>query len=268
MWVRRWLKPLSDANSGEIALDPERLDQSFEPEGGDETRQGRIHRQLRDAILKGRLTPGTRLTELELSKHFGSSRAPVREAIRRLESEGLVRSDFWRGSRVAEHSPQELYELYALRAVIEGYAAHLLPTGLSKAEHIWMDEVLDAMQEAADRGDWLAVAQHDTQWHRIIMVASKRPVLLAAWENANGPLQMTFSRTAGAFYNAKHIKARHHAVIDAITNKRSMVTEEVIRSHYLETAERLLETLQTAAGSDGPRAIQPEEKTGTNGEEP
>lgn len=244
------------------------IQQIFEPETGDETRQNRIHRQLRDAILKGRLAPGTRLTESELSKRFGSSRAPVREAIRRLESEGLVRSDFWRGSRVAEHSPRELYELYALRAVIEGYAARLIPGGFSREDRSRMDVILDTMQEAADRGDWLAVAQHDTQWHRVIMVAAQQPVLLAAWENANGPLQMTFSRTAGTFYSAKYIKARHQAVIEAIETDRSMATEEIIRSHYLETAERLLDTLQKVAGSDDPRAFGPGENPGTNGEEP
>ncbi len=242
--------------------------ESFEPEAADETRQSRIHRQLRDAILKGRLVPGTRLTESELSKRFGSSRAPVREAIRRLESEGLVRSDFWRGSRVAEHTPRELYELYALRAVIEGYAARLIPGGFSEEDRRRMDAILDAMQEAADRGDWLAVAQHDTQWHRVIMVAAQQPVMLAAWENANGPLQMTFSRTAGAFYSAKHIKARHQAVIEAIESNRSMATEEVIRSHYLETAECLLETLEKAAGSDEPRANGPGKNPETNGVEP
>ena len=249
-------------------MDLDSLEQSFEPEGGDETRQGRIHRQLRDAILKGRLAPGTRLTEAELSKGFGSSRAPVREAIRRLESEGLVRSDFWRGSRVAEHSPQDLYELYSLRAIIEGYAARHLPEGFTDAERVRLGAILDDMQDAADRGDWLAVAQHDTQWHRIIMVAARQPVLLAAWENANGPLQMTFSRTAGTFYDAKHIKPRHQAVIDAIENERSMVTEDIIRTHYLETAERLLETLQKAAGSTDPKALKPAGKTGKNSEEP
>ncbi len=250
-----------DLGSGSLQLD-------FDARAGDETRQNRIHRQLRDAILKGRLAPGTRLTESELSKRFGSSRAPVREAIRRLESEGLVRSDFWRGSRVAEHSPRELYELYSLRGVIEGYAARLIPDGFSGEDRSRMDVILDAMQEAADRGDWLAVAQHDTQWHRVIMVAAQQPVLLAAWENANGPLQMTFSRTAGTFYSAKHIKARHQAVIEAIETDRSMATEEIIRSHYLETAERLLDTLQKAAGSDDPRAFGPGENPGTNGEEP
>lgn len=167
--------------------------------GADETRQGRIHRILRDTILTGGIAPGARLRETELSAHFGSSRAPLREAIRRLESEGLVHSDFFRGSRVAEYTPTELYELYALRGLIEGYAATLLSAPLDVPAQARMANHLDAMATAAQHGDWLVVARLDTAWHREIMIASGQPVLLRAWESANGPLQITFGQVAGAF---------------------------------------------------------------------
>ncbi|TQM94574.1 GntR family transcriptional regulator [Roseinatronobacter monicus] len=210
--------------------------------GEDETRQGRIHRKLRDLILTGGIAPGTRLRETELSARFGSSRAPLREAMRRLESEGLVRSDFWRGSRVAEYTATELYELYALRGLIEGYAAALLPAPLEGATLERMATHLDAMSAAARANDWLAVAQQDTGWHREIMLAAHRPLLLDAWDSANGPLQMTFGQVGGAFYGRDDIHDRHHAVLDALT-KPAPQTEATIRQHYLETAERVLATV-------------------------
>ena len=222
--------------------------------GTDETRQWRIHRSLRDMILTGGIAPGTRLREAELSARFGSSRAPLREATRRLESEGLVRSDFWRGSRVAEYSAAELYELYALRGLIEGYAATLLPAPPDDSAQARMAQHLDAMAAAAQGGDWLAVARLDTAWHREIMLASGQPLLLRAWESANGPLQMTFGQVAGAFYGRDNIHARHHEVLAALAGPAAQ-TEAIIRRHYVETAERLLATV---AGSDPAGGAPPE----------
>ncbi|MCC5986332.1 MAG: GntR family transcriptional regulator [Pararhodobacter sp.] len=221
--------------------------------GADETRQGRIHRILRDNILTGGIAPGTRLREAELSARFGSSRAPLREAIRRLESEGLVRSDFWRGSRVAEYSPAELYQLYALRGLIEGYAAALLPASLENAVQTRMAQHLDAMAAAAQGGDWLTVARLDTAWHREIMLASGQPLMLRAWESANGPLQMAFGQVAGAFYGRDDIHTRHHEVLAALGGPATQ-TEAIIRRHYIETAERLLATVASSdpAGSAPP----------------
>ena len=233
----------------------------------DETRQGRIHRQLRDMILTGAIAPGTRLRESGLSARFGSSRAPLREAIRRLESEGLVRSDFWRGSRVAEYSPAELHDLYALRGLIEGYAATTLPGPLGPAALARMAGHLEVMAAAARAGDWLAVAQADTLWHREIMLAAGQIVLLQAWDGANGPLQMTFGQVAGAFYGRDDIHDRHHAVLAALAAPPAE-TEAVIRRHYLDTADRLLATVAARdparcappgrAGGDPPARANPE----------
>lgn len=227
------------------------------PEVGlDETRQSRIHRILRDQILTGGIAPGTRLREAELSARFRSSRAPLREAIRRLESEGIVRSDHWRGSRVAQYSAAELHQLYALRGLIEGYAAALLPAPLGAAAQARMAGHLDAMADAARAGNWLAVAQQDTAWHREIMLAAGRPVLLHAWEGANGPLQMTFGQVAGAFYGRDDIHDRHHAVLAALSGPASR-TEAVIRDHYLQTAERLLATVAAGGAAGGPPSPAP-----------
>ena len=220
----------------------------------DETRQGRIHRALRDIILSGAIAPGARLRETELSAQFGSSRAPLREAIRRLESEGLVRSDFWRGSRVAEYSADELFDLYALRGMIEGHAATTLSEPPAAAAQARMAGHLDAMAAAARAGQWLAVAQHDTAWHREIMLAAGRPVLLEAWDGANGPLQMNFGRFAGDFYACEDIHHRHHAVLRALAT-REAGTEQTIRRHYLDTAERLLAAV---AARDPARSAPPD----------
>src|SRR5512143_571714 len=80
---------------------------------------------LRRAIIDGQLAPGARLTERELTKMMGVSRTVVREALRQLESEGLIAIIPNKGPVVRELTPAEARDLYSIRAVLEGFAARL-----------------------------------------------------------------------------------------------------------------------------------------------
>jgi DNA-binding GntR family transcriptional regulator len=89
-----------------------------------ETLRHQVENALRQAIMSGRLAPGARLVERELCESLGVSRTSVREALRKLEAEKLVRSVPHKGPIVAVMSHQEASELYALRGLLEGFAAH------------------------------------------------------------------------------------------------------------------------------------------------
>jgi DNA-binding GntR family transcriptional regulator len=89
-----------------------------------ETLRHQVENVLRQAIMTGRFAPGARLVERELCETLGVSRTSVREALRKLEAEKLVRSVPHKGPVVAVMSKQEASELYALRALLEGFAAH------------------------------------------------------------------------------------------------------------------------------------------------
>jgi DNA-binding GntR family transcriptional regulator len=89
-----------------------------------ETLRHQVENVLRQAIMTGRFAPGARLVERELCATLGVSRTSVREALRKLEAEKLVRSVPHKGPVVAVMSKQEAAELYALRALLEGFAAH------------------------------------------------------------------------------------------------------------------------------------------------
>jgi DNA-binding GntR family transcriptional regulator len=89
-----------------------------------ETLRHQVENVLRQAIMTGRFAPGARLVERELCETLGVSRTSVREALRKLEAEKLVRSVPHKGPMVAVMTKQEASELYALRALLEGFAAH------------------------------------------------------------------------------------------------------------------------------------------------
>lgn len=131
-----------------------------------------IARQLRDAIMTGALEPGTQLGEAELASRFQVSRGPLREAMQRLVSEGLLRSERHRGLFVIELEPGDVYDIYAARAAIERAAAMRIMRGDRMKAVRALEEVLGEMSEAADHADPRALSGADLRFHEVLVEAS------------------------------------------------------------------------------------------------
>lgn len=99
-----------------------------------QTLRERILETIRDAILKGSLKPGEKVAEPELAERFGISRTPIREAFRQLESEGYLTVIPRKGAVVAALSEKDVDEFYAIKSILEGYAAELAATRLSEKD--------------------------------------------------------------------------------------------------------------------------------------
>lgn len=104
--------------------------------------------QIRAAIVEGRYEPGTRLIEQRIAEEFDLSRTPVREALRTLEAEGLVRIEPNRGATVRSLEIDDVIDLYALRARLEGYAAELAAERHDPDDLTVIDEGIAAFAEA------------------------------------------------------------------------------------------------------------------------
>jgi DNA-binding GntR family transcriptional regulator len=113
---------------------------------------------IREAILDGRLGPGERLKEEELARELGISRTPVREALLLLQAEGLVDAAPNRGATVRAHGPEDLDDLYQLRALLEGYAARRAASRISP-------EAVDQLRASCDRFEGL---RSDTELRELV----------------------------------------------------------------------------------------------------
>ena len=136
---------------------------------------------LREGILTGRLPAGTQLKQDHLARHFGTSRAPVREALQALAGEGLLTVNRHRGITVAPADPDDLQEIAELRTMLEAHALRLSVPHLSRAD---LDEAAALLDEAeAAPGD--PVGQSDLHWrfHRALMRRAARPRVLAQIES-------------------------------------------------------------------------------------
>src|SRR5947209_17117271 len=114
---------------------------------------GIIAAQLRAAIMTGALPPGTQLGETDLAARFQVSRGPLREAMQRLVSEGLLRSERHRGLFVIDLEPGDVFDIYSARWAIERAAAVRIMRGDREAAAAALDEAVHAMVAAAGQDD-------------------------------------------------------------------------------------------------------------------
>jgi DNA-binding GntR family transcriptional regulator len=117
------------------------------------TLRERILETIRDAIMSGSLKPGEKVAEPELAARFGISRTPIREAFRQLESEGYLSVIPRKGALVASFSPKDVEEFYAIKSILEGYAARKACSRLSTREINKLEGINDKLREIAAEGD-------------------------------------------------------------------------------------------------------------------
>lgn len=204
----------------------------------------RAYTALRGGILDGRYGSGERLGEIEVAGELGLSRTPVREALRRLGSEGLVEVQPHRGARVRAWSTQDLDETYELRALLEGLAARRAATRISAEALDELDELATSMRAAEQRtpGDFDELAALNGRFHRIIVTAAGSAQLDATLAGlVQLPLVMrTYQRYTPAALARSH--AHHRELIDALRAGDGAWAESVMRSHVLAARSVLLDS--------------------------
>lgn len=202
------------------------------------------YRALYDAILHGRLRPGSRIIQAEVSEALGISRGPLREAMSRLESEGVLVSTAHRGTRVAIASAEDVVGLYMVRAVLEGFAA---ASGIESIRSSWLPTLRDElhpMAKAADNGNWAKVADLDARWHSHLVEAYGNQRLLSVWSKANAPLRIVYAMAAPSFYVRDDVERRHRELLEQLTHSSPPEIEAAIRLHYLESAEHFADVIE------------------------
>ena len=141
--------------------------------------------QIRDGLLErivaGEFAEGERLVETRIAAEYGTSQAPVREALRNLEALGLIQSSPWRGSTVVSFAEQTIREAYVVRAALEEAATRLcMLSGRVPIEGLTEAAVM--MRDRAKAGDVAGVSEASTAFHRSVVEASENRLLIRAWE--------------------------------------------------------------------------------------
>lgn len=193
------------------------------------SRADHAYQQLLDAIRSGYLTPGHRIREVELANWLNISRTPVREAIRRLESEGMVHAAAHKGMVVAELDYQAVMELYQMREVLEGTAAGLAAKHASEAEIYALREIFN--REVALIDDPEAQAVQNQAFHNALYHAAHNRYLLKSLNSLRDSLTLLGATTYQVSGRNQDALVEHERILDAIAKGDSVAAEQAARDH-------------------------------------
>jgi len=132
----------------------------------------KILETIRDAILKGKMKPGERVSEPDLAERFGISRTPIREAFRQLESEGYLKVIPRKGAVVASLSERDVEEFYAIKIILEGFAARMAAEKLTDKEIERLESINERLQQIANEGNVKNFFRVHNEFHEVFIKAA------------------------------------------------------------------------------------------------
>ncbi len=190
-----------------------------------------IRDQLLDRIMSGALGPGARLIELKIAAEFSTSQAPVREALRELETMGVIETLPNKGARVRTVTDEELRQMYDVRAQLESYGTQLATERRAQLKSS-LKSMVTAMRKAAREEDSTAFANHNSSFHRIIIENSGNTILLELWENLNVQTR-TMTNVTRSRRNLMELADSHLPIIDAISSGDENLAHTLAKEHVL-----------------------------------
>lgn len=203
-----------------------------------EPRSEQAYRYIVDAIKQGTLPPGTRIREVDLAERTGLSRTPVREALNRLQLEGLVANDPGRGTIITELDHSMVNELYAMREVLEGTAAGLAARHASEVEIAFLREI---NERDAQLTDTLELVRNNKLFHSTLYRCAHNRYLLKMLHSLQESMMLLGPSTLTKPGRAKIARSEHDAIIDALERRDSESAEDLARRHIREAYKVRLE---------------------------
>jgi DNA-binding GntR family transcriptional regulator len=197
------------------------------------------YERLRDAIVRGELAPNTRLVEADVCTSFQMARSAVRNALIRLEQEGLVVRERHRGARVRHVSDEEAVEILQARAVLEGLAARQAAERTDGAGIERLQACLARHRELLAQGDLLGASDANAALHAALLELSGHRTAVRLIEALNAQTVRYQYRTILIAGRPAASQAEHAEIVEAVVAGRADDAESAMRAHLFNVAEAL-----------------------------
>jgi DNA-binding GntR family transcriptional regulator len=195
---------------------------------------------IMEGIVDGRYPPGSRLIETKIARELGVSQAPVREALRDLESVGVVESLAFRGTRVRKPTVAELVEAFPVRAALESLAAREAAQRISEEQLVELERLIDAMVEAAHRTDATSQSVANAQFHGLVVHAAGNATLERQWTLLE-PFARTYLTTSHPGIDLVRLAERHRKIVTHLRDRDSEGAAAAMHDHLMEASRWLQE---------------------------
>lgn len=201
-----------------------------------------VFQYLREAILEGKLEPGKRLMEMQLAEELGVSRTPIREAIRKLELEGLVIMVPRKGAYVADVSVKDMLEVLEIRAALEGLAASLAAERMTAKEIKSLKTLAEEFKKFHLEKNFQGMVEKDVEFHEKIFVSTRNEKLYQISQSLREQIYRFRVRYISEYDQSKNLVIEHDKIFRAIAEgDRKMAYDygwehiESLRKHMINS---------------------------------
>ncbi|MDF2532673.1 MAG: transcriptional regulator, GntR family [Clostridia bacterium] len=203
-----------------------------------------VFETIRNAIISGDLKPGERVMEVQMAESLGVSRTPVREAIRKLELEGLVIMLPRKGAYVSDLSVKDLTEVMEIRASLEGLAAGLASIRIDEAEIEDLEVRALKFHKSIEDEDVDVLILRDLEFHDAIFRASRNERLIQLNNNLIEQVQRFREIYHKKVHKSKETSKEHYEIVEAISNRDVDKAEKLARIHIENAEKSILKTME------------------------
>jgi len=208
-----------------------------------------VAQRLRQMLVEGRIAPGAKLNERELSELLNVSRTPLREAIKMLAAEGLVELLPNRGAIAVSLTEADVLNTFEVMTGLEGMAGELAAQRITPEELAEVQAMQFEMMAAYTRRDLSAYYTVNARIHGAISAAAKNPVLATVYQQVNARLQALRFRSNQDEEKWKRAMKEHDRMIEALANRDAPAMREVLSTHLANKLEVVLEQLRAVQAS-------------------
>lgn len=198
-----------------------------------------VFKSIRGAILSGILKPGERLMEVQLAEKLGVSRTPVREAIRKLELEGLIVMMPRKGAYVADLSIKDITDVLEIRTALEGLASGLAALRITDEEIEELNLTAQNFHQAIEDGDFDRIVEMDIEFHDRVFKAARNEKLLQINNNLREQVQRFRIMYISKSNKSKDLVKDHYEIAEAISKRNAEMADKLAKRH-IENAEKYI----------------------------
>ncbi|MEW9673681.1 GntR family transcriptional regulator [Ammoniphilus sp. 3BR4] len=204
----------------------------------------KISCELRLQIIKGSIYPGTVLSENQIAADFGTSRSPVREALKVLSNEGLIRLERM-GATVLGLNERDIEELYDVRFLLESFALQRIVAHFDDTKAALYYQIIDKMELNAKYGDYIDFSYSDLLFHENIIKEANHFRILHMWDQIRHiVLTLLLVATEKRFLEKKEeilsLPAKHRALIEALCSKDVGYINRLVQEHFKDTKNTVI----------------------------
>jgi len=204
----------------------------------------RIYDILLENIIKRRFVPGEKLVERDLAKKLKVSKTPVREALSKLEREGLIEGPSYRSFSVTQLSEKDIIEIYDIREIADGLAARCAAKKADKKQIKQLHSIIHSLRDYVKKNDLGSYNSLDIKFHNLLGAISENKRLREIMQRLRNQTRVLMTTSVTLLGRAKASLAEHTKIVDAIVNQEADLAEKFAREHIRNVKKAVLGSLE------------------------